>query len=358
MQHSKKIAIICNYRLMPERIGGMDRFFWMFHTEAKKMGYEITWFFPNHDIHANYQNMTVIGINNQSVEDSFLIYCQQNQIRFDIVITHFVELCTPFYQKVKNNFGDKIIAVDHNPRPLEGYPLIKRIKKKVKGILFSRYIDTFIGVSAYTCKEMIKDFGTQIEKKTKVIYNGIEHQLYQKRIQRNHASPKFLVASHLRYSKGIQDLIAAVSLLSDAVKSKLIIDIYGEGDYKTELLSKVKNAQLEKCFNFKGSVPNLYEIYGQYDYMIQPTHMECFSLSILESLAANVPVITTNVGGNEEAITNKENGFIVAPKDILALKNILEKVFLGEEKIDKKVDILIENEFTMEKMVEHHIQLL
>jgi glycosyltransferase involved in cell wall biosynthesis len=33
--------------------------------------------------------------------------------------------------------------------------------------------------------------------------------------------------------------------------------------------------------------------------------MECFSLSILESLSANVPVITTNVGNEEVIINNK-----------------------------------------------------
>ena len=34
--------------------------------------------------------------------------------------------------------------------------------------------------------------------------------------------------------------------------------------------------------------------------------MECFSLSILESLAANIPVITTPVGGNLEVVTNND----------------------------------------------------
>ena len=132
MKKFKKIAVICNYQLMPERVGGMDRFFWMFDAESKKLGYEISWFFPNHDIHTNYQYLTIISADNHTVEDSFLIYCQQHQVRFDMVITHFVELCTPFYRKVKKDFGDKIIAVDHNPRPLEGYPLLKRIKKKIE----------------------------------------------------------------------------------------------------------------------------------------------------------------------------------------------------------------------------------
>ncbi len=343
---------------MPERIGGMDRFFWLFDADAKKMGYEITWFFPNDDKHTNYQNLTIIADDKNSVEDTFLNYCQKNQLYFDIVFTHFVELCTPFYKKVKHKFADKIIAVDHNPRPLEGYPLLKKIKKKIKGILFSPYIDLFVGVSKYTKNQMLIDFGNQIKNKTKVIYNGIEHQLYQKRIERNHAFPNFLVASHLRFSKGIQDLIAAVSLLPENVKNKLKIDIYGEGVYKTDLLNLVKNAKIEQCFNFKGSVPNLYEIYSQYDYMLQPTHMECFSLSILESLSANVPVITTSVGGNEEVIKHNENGYIFKAKNIQQLANLLHDIYLGNKKITVDTHKLIEDRFTIDKMVSEYMQIL
>jgi len=60
---------------------------------------------------------------------------------------------------------------------------------------------------------------------------------------------------------------------------------------------------------FFGSSPKLNQIYSKYDYMIQPTYMECFSLSILESLSANVPVITTTVGGNEKVIVEDVNRF-------------------------------------------------
>jgi hypothetical protein len=84
-----------------------------------------------------------------------------------------LELCTPFFYKVKQLSKAKIIAVDHNPRPLDGYPFEKRIKKRMKGLLFGRYIDVFIGVSEYTVNELLKDFGKQIKSKSQVVYNGI-----------------------------------------------------------------------------------------------------------------------------------------------------------------------------------------
>jgi glycosyltransferase involved in cell wall biosynthesis len=92
--------------------------------------------------------------------------------------------------------------------------------------------------------------------------------------------------------------------------------------------------------------------------MLQPTHMECFSLSILESLAANVPVITTNVGGNKEAITDAENGYILKAQDFKALSKILEDLYLGNKKISINTRELIANSFSLPKMVEDHFQLL
>lgn len=354
----KKIAVLCNYRLMPERVGGMDRFFWLFDAECKKKGFYPVWFFPNKEAHALYQNLNISAADQQSLEAHFLSYAKKEKEPFDLVITHFVELCTPFFKAVKKTGVRKIIAVDHNPRPLEGYPFKKRMMKRLKGCLFSHYIDQFIGVSEYTRKELISDFGKHIRKKTMVIYNGIEQQLFQKRVQRNLENPSFLVASHLRFSKGIQDLINAVASLPLDIQKMIKIDVYGEGPNEAYLKDQVLQLQLTNCFTFKGSVPNLYDVYAQYDYMMQPTHMECFSLSILESLSANVPVITTSVGGNEEVITDGVNGFILPPQDIKALSDLMEHLCKGTKRIEQNTNEWIEEHFSIEKMVENHLKLI
>jgi glycosyltransferase involved in cell wall biosynthesis len=358
MTVTKKIAVLCNYRLMPERVGGMDRFYWLFDTECKRLGYEVIWVFPNQGTHGQYDKLTIVPADNQSVEDFFIDYIRQNQAAFDVVITHFLELCTPFFEKLKKNSLCKVIVVDHNARPIEGYPLKKRIQKKIKGILFSKYIDVFVAVSEYTRGLLIKDFGNQIKPKITLIYNGIDVQLYKKREVRNYNKPTFLVASNLGYPKGIQDLIASVNDLQDDIKSEIKIDVYGTGGYETQLRNLVDKYNLNNTIFFKGSRPNLFEVYYQYDYLLQPTHMECFSLSVLESLSANVPVVTTSVGGNEEVIKNGENGFIFPPKDTNQLKAILEDIFIGKQVITQNTSSLIEEAFSIEKMVQQHISIL
>jgi glycosyltransferase involved in cell wall biosynthesis len=78
----------------------------------------------------------------------------------------------------------------------------------------------------------------------------------------------------------------------------------------------------------------------------------------LESLAANVPVITTNVGGNEEVIKNGENGIIFKAKDITTLSRIITEIFKGEIKITANTRKRIEKNFSLEKMVENYYNLI
>lgn len=354
----RKIAILCNYELLPERVGGMDYFFWMFDQKCKDNGFHVDWFFPNQSQHGGYPKLTIFDSNYQNVENYFLSFCTQNKSCYSYIITHFIELCTPFFKKIKQLSTAKIVVIDHNPRPINGYPLKKKIEKKIKGLLYSKYIDQFIGVSNYTVMEIISDFGSQVKSKTKTIYNGVVMKDIKIKSHRNVNKPNFLVASHLRESKGIQDLIAAVSKLPSSILLGIRIDLFGDGPYKDFLIKSVQEHQLASNFRFMGSQPNLNNMYCQYDYMIQPTYMECFSLSILESLAANVPVITTAVGGNEEVVSHKENGYIFKAKDVNALTAILEQVYLGNQKIEKQTRSSMENHFSLERMVQNHLALL
>ncbi|OIQ22713.1 glycosyltransferase family 4 protein [Lacinutrix sp. MedPE-SW] len=353
------IAIVCNYQLLENRIGGMDYFFWAFNNKCKTEQIIIDWFFPNTVSYGQYDAFKIIADKDQSIEATFINYIKTTPTNYTHVITHFVELCTSFYAEVKHLLNTKIIAVDHNPRPLGGYPLLKQIKKKIKGRLYGKHIDEFIGVSDYTSNAIINDFGRFLKPKTKTIYNGVLIQdIVPKTSERVKQNPRFLVVSHLRFSKGIQDLIVAVSTLPLPLIKDLKIDVFGEGPYKTELLGLVNKYKLNTVFHFKGSSSSLNTSYQDYDYLLQPTHMECFSLSILESLAANVPVITTPVGGNEEVITHGKNGYIFEAEDIQTLSVLLQSVITGKKTIQENTRPMISHYFSIDLMVDNHLSLL
>ena len=360
---TKRLAVVCNYVLRPDRIGGMDRFFVAYDTAAKAKGYEVDWFFPDVLDKTFYEGVTVFSAEaNSSVEAFFLNYLQENEKTYTALVTHFTELCTPFYKKAKHAGRIKnLIAVDHNPRPLHGFPLKKQLKNRLKGYLHHKAIDRFIGVSSYTARHIVKDLGKVVARKTGVIYNGIDTSVFKKRENHNlnqEGKVQFVVVSHLRESKGLQDLIDALGYLEDAIKNRLHITIYGEGPLEEGLKQQAKDKEVDQLLTFKGSSSEIPKILADYEYLIQPTYMECFSLSILESLSANVPVITTTVGGNPEIIKEGENGFLVQPKDKQTLATIIEEVVRGDRKITEDTSVLIEKEYTLDRMVAEHINLL
>jgi glycosyltransferase involved in cell wall biosynthesis len=356
MPNPNKIAVVCNYALNPNRIGGMDRFFVEYDKRAKQSGNEIDWYFLKYESFDFFSGLTIFSANNQNVEGFFLNKVRQEDLQYTILVTHFLALCTSFFKKTKATGIQLTIAVDHNPRPLEGFPLSKIIKNKIKGVLYSKYIDQFIGVSDYTRKHILKDYGFFLYKKTTVIYNGIDTSVFKKRTQEN--ANQFVVCSHLRHSKGIQDLILAVAVLDKEIKDQIQIDVYGQGPYEAELKEMTKSNNIEGIIHFKGGSSSLNELLLDYRYLLQPTYMECFSLSILESLASNVPVITTTVGGNLEIIKHNQNGYIFEPKDYFTLADILKNIVLENLKIENDVSFQIENDFSLDKMVKQHVDLL
>lgn len=352
-----RIAVLCDYALLPERVGGMDYFFWQFDAYCKQHQIAVDWFFPNDSPHQGYANLTRFSSGNTNVENYFLHHAAP---QYKVIITHFIELCTPTLKAIKKKFGTQLIVVDHNPRPVGGYPLKKRLQKRLKGALYSSFIDRFIGVSEYSRQQMIAEFGAQIRSRTQVIFNGLQTEKFVKRTQVDFQG-KFIIASHLRKDKGIQDVIEAVRLVVQRQSDlQFSIDIFGEGYYEMELKTLVTNYQLESYFDFKGSVSNLHERYADYDYLIHPSHGETFCYAVVEALLCRLPVITTKNQGNILRLVEESvNGFLFQEQDVQQLASHLEKILTKQLILDNSVHYNSKiDQLTLANMVQNYFQLL
>ena len=90
-------------------------------------------------------------------------------------------------------------------------------------------------------------------------------------------------------------------------------------------------------------------------------HAEGVSNSIMESMAAGVPVIATRGGGTAEIISDGENGFIVEPDDVdsatrlcreLVVDNPSKRNNMGEKAVSE-----IKDRFLLSKMVSQYVEL-
>jgi L-malate glycosyltransferase len=356
---TQKIAIICNYELLPDRIGGMDYFFWLFEEKCKQNNIATQWFFINSNTHGAYANFNVVSCDYQNVEHFFAAHYLNQPNEYSHIITHFVELCSPIFKEIKRKSEAKIIMVDHNPRPINGYSLKKRIEKKMKGILYSRYIDTFVGVSEYSKNQIISEFGAQLQKKSTVVFNGLNHSKFIQKTQYNFQG-RFIVAAHLRKDKGIQDLIETVYELNSKQPVSFTIDVYGIGVYEEVLKQKVADYNLQSIIIFKGNVTNLYELYHEYDYLIHPSHGETFCYSVVESLMSRLPVITTKNQGNVLGLVRDGiNGFLFEEENINQLQTILYYISVnGKQAVDfSQTNTKILN-YSLDNMVENYLKLV
>lgn len=89
-------------------------------------------------------------------------------------------------------------------------------------------------------------------------------------------------------------------------------------------------------------------------------HAEGISNSVLESMAAGLPVIATNGGGTPEIIVNDSCGCIVEPRDSEAAATMLRKLYSDEslrKKIGDNAQARIQSHFTLDSMTKQYIDL-
>ena len=85
---------------------------------------------------------------------------------------------------------------------------------------------------------------------------------------------------------------------------------------KKNIRKKVKNDNLEKCFEFTGHITNVNDYINQSTIIVHTSiEPEPFGMVIIEAMALEKPVIATSIGGPLEIISNEVDGFLVPPEN-------------------------------------------
>lgn len=155
----------------------------------------------------------------------------------------------------------------------------------------------------------------------RLIYSGIEAtQFYVPEMRTatrsslglEHDSLVFVMVANLIPYKGHADLIDAFSLIQEHLPKNWHVLIIGRDDgIQTGLQERCKNAGIADHFHFLGSRTDIAALLSSSDVGVLCSHQEGFSNSVLEGMAAGLPMVVTDVGGNAEAVIDGEHGYVV-----------------------------------------------
>jgi glycosyltransferase involved in cell wall biosynthesis len=127
-------------------------------------------------------------------------------------------------------------------------------------------------------------------------------------------------AANLEYWKGVDVLIEAAAL----VRAPVRLEIFGRGSLAGELEELARQRSVDARFN--GFEPNVQARMTSLDVYALPSRGDNLPVSILEAMAAGLPVVGTRVGGIPELVVDGETGFLVDRDDARGLADALERL--------------------------------
>jgi glycosyltransferase involved in cell wall biosynthesis len=163
-----------------------------------------------------------------------------------------------------------------------------------------------------------------------VIYNGLHSERWRCLDMKEEKRLQILNVGYFDYNKNQVMLLRSLAELVARGKKNVKVIFAGAntGDGSFERCVKIATdlGVLENV-DFVGFVADVSPLYADADVLVSCSYCEGLSMSILEAMRAGRAVISTNVGGASELVSNGESGCLVTVDDHLVLADSLESLY-------------------------------
>lgn len=267
--------------------------------------------------HAQSANLHAVEIPCKSRMDintikSLKAFCKDNQI--DVIHSH--DYKSHFYAAIVAKFaGCKQVATLHG-KTFGG--LKNRIYEFVENLLL-RPVSHITVVSEQLYDALSK---TNIKNRLSQIANGIDDHSFNPEVKGfgkeywGFQSENFVfgVIARLSEEKGHQILLEAFAKISKQNDEARLL-LVGDGPLYDELIDQAKKLGIFEKVNFTGSRTEVEQILNDMDCYVSPSHTEGMPMSILEAMAAALPIVATDVGAVGHLLRD-DHGKLVEPGNV------------------------------------------
>ena len=225
----------------------------------------------------------------------------------------------------------------------KGFMLIER--------LLERGTDLFLFESQFIT-DRYYEFVCVSKRPTRIALNGLyEHEF--EAVVPNEDATDFLYVGEFREAKGIDTLVEALFILANEGLHPSIT-LVGSGPSEERIRALITERGIDKQFRWRGVTPAAIA-FKLGHVMVVSSRFESLPYIVLEAVAGQLPLITTDVGGIPEIVT-RDYRYLLPPNDPRRLAMVMKEVF-GRQFIDLKAEAAslsneIKMRFTVPLMVE------
>jgi glycosyltransferase involved in cell wall biosynthesis len=204
--------------------------------------------------------------------------------------------------------------------------ILRQRKHSIAYRLMARMPDKVFAVS-----EQVRNYTIEVDRvpatRVETLYNGLDLTRWSTAIGPavDPQSPVIVTVGNIRRVKGHDVFLRAAAIVAGkfpAARFRIAGEVL-EPDFFAELQSLVQQLGIVDRISFTGGVSDLSGFLRDATLFVLPSRSEGFSNAIIEAMAAGLPVIATNVGGNAEAVADHVTGRIVPAEDVDALASAM-----------------------------------
>lgn len=171
-----------------------------------------------------------------------------------------------------------------------------------------------------------------------------------------------VLAARMLWDKGVGEFVQAARILkSRGMVARFVL----VGDPDMENPAGIPEATLrgwveEGVVEWWGYQKNMPAVYAQTDIACLPSYREGLPKSLLEAAAAGLPIVTTDVPGCREAVTDGDNGLLVPVRNAEALAGALAALLVDGEmriRMGARGRARAESEFSVERVAAETISV-
>lgn len=150
-----------------------------------------------------------------------------------------------------------------------------------------------------------------------LIPNGVETSRFAPLDRPVNSKAKILFIGRLIERKGFQRVIRALPVLRTLAKSPFEIEVVGSGAFREKLDDMAEKLGVTDLIRYVGSVPydQLEKSYQEADVFVLTSLYEGMPAVILEAMGTGLPIVASDVGGNNEIVKEGKNGFLIQGDD-------------------------------------------